>query len=123
MAVLLEAPLRASACASSTRKPDSRSRVMDAATQRSALKPDAPELGLTVALPEEFVMASPAGFEPATRCLEGSRSGPLSYGDPTRRPVYAASTRSRSRETGGIMEQPPVAGVVAVGSSGPVPLR
>ncbi len=26
-------------------------------------------------------VASPAGFEPATRCLEGSRSGPLSYGD------------------------------------------
>jgi hypothetical protein len=43
--------------------------------------PDARDLGLTVALPEQFVMASPAGFEPATRCLEGSRSGPLSYGD------------------------------------------
>ncbi len=26
-------------------------------------------------------LASPAGFEPATRCLEGSRSSPLSYGD------------------------------------------
>ena len=38
------------------------------------MTPDARELGLTVALPEEFVMASPAGFEPATRCLEGSRS-------------------------------------------------
>src|SRR5689334_16004200 len=34
-------------------------------------------------------MASPAGFEPATRCLEGSRSGPLSYGDPCRRQEYA----------------------------------
>jgi hypothetical protein len=38
------------------------------------LTPDARDLGLTLALPEEFVMASPAGFEPATRCLEGSRS-------------------------------------------------
>ena len=47
------------------------------------LTPDAAELGLTVALPEtvSVAMASPAGFEPATRCLEGSRSGPLSYGD------------------------------------------
>ena len=45
------------------------------------LTPDPQSLGLTVALPEKFVVASPAGFEPATRCLEGSRSGPLSYGD------------------------------------------
>jgi hypothetical protein len=36
--------------------------------------------GLALALPQ-VVKASPAGFEPATRCLEGSRSGPLSYGD------------------------------------------
>ena len=38
------------------------------------LTPDARDLGLTVALPEQFVMASPAGFEPATGCLEGSCS-------------------------------------------------
>lgn len=38
------------------------------------LTPDAAELGLTVALPEEFVMASPAGFEPATFRLEGGCS-------------------------------------------------
>src|SRR5205085_3710493 len=30
----------------------------------------------------------PAGFEPATRCLEGSRSNPLSYGG-TWLPAYA----------------------------------
>ena len=35
---------------------------------------EARELGLTVALPEQFVMASPAGFEPATRGLEDRRS-------------------------------------------------
>ncbi len=45
------------------------------------LTPDAGELGLTLALPEEFVMASPAGFEPATGGLEDRCSGPLSYGD------------------------------------------
>jgi hypothetical protein len=38
------------------------------------LTPDACELGLTVALPEAFVMASPAGFEPATFRLEGGCS-------------------------------------------------
>ena len=32
------------------------------------------ERGLTVAVPEEFVMASPAGFEPATGRLEGGCS-------------------------------------------------
>ena len=45
------------------------------------LTADAKELGLTLALPESFVMASPAGFEPATGRLEGGCSGPLSYGD------------------------------------------
>ena len=40
-------------------------------------------------------MASPAGFEPATRCLEGSRSGPLSYGDPPDR-IAARLGRHRS---------------------------
>ncbi|CAN5241208.1 hypothetical protein BH23CHL9_BH23CHL9_11980 [soil metagenome] len=40
------------------------------------LTPDAVELGLTVALPEtvSVAMASPAGFEPATRGLEDRRS-------------------------------------------------
>jgi hypothetical protein len=36
--------------------------------------------------------ASPAGFEPATRCLEGSRSSPLSYGDEPAE--YTDGTRS-----------------------------
>jgi hypothetical protein len=56
------------------------------------LTTDAAELGLTVALPEtvSVAMASPAGFEPATRCLEGSRSGPLSYGDTAPERIAAA---------------------------------
>ncbi len=58
------------------------------------LTSDARDLGLMVALPEQFVMASPAGFEPATRCLEGSRSGPLSYGD---RRFHASGARGRAR--------------------------
>ena len=37
------------------------------------LTPAAYAHGLALALPQ-VVMASPAGFEPATRCLEGSRS-------------------------------------------------
>jgi hypothetical protein len=37
-------------------------------------------------------VASPAGFEPATRCLEGSRSSPLSYGDEPAE--YTDGTRS-----------------------------
>ena len=48
---------------------------------------------------ESARVASPAGFEPATRCLEGSRSGPLSYGDGTRRSVYARSTRADAGST------------------------
>ena len=37
------------------------------------LTPAAYAHGLALALPQ-VVLASPAGFEPATRCLEGSRS-------------------------------------------------
>ena len=51
----------------------------------------------------ESRVASPAGFEPATRCLEGSRSGPLSYGDRPR--VY----RRRHRARGEKLDWPPMA--------------
>ena len=44
-------------------------------------------------------LASPAGFEPATRCLEGSRSSPLSYGDLAER----QSTHEMTRRTLGGM--------------------
>ncbi len=52
------------------------------------LTPSAYEHGLALAMPE-VVMASPAGFEPATGRLEGGCSGPLSYGDVVRCSVYA----------------------------------
>ncbi len=55
-----------------------------------------------MALPEtvSVAMASPAGFEPATRCLEGSRSGPLSYGDaPRERISRKRSARLRRKMT------------------------
>ena len=44
------------------------------------LTPAAYAHGLAVVLPE-VVLASPAGFEPATGRLEGGCSSPLSYGD------------------------------------------
>lgn len=49
---------------------------------RVALTPDAERHGLALALPEQVMLAlaRPAGFEPATRCLEGSCSIRLSYG-------------------------------------------
>jgi hypothetical protein len=49
-------------------------RLRDFTALAAHMTPDARELGLTVALPEEFVMASPAGFEPATFRLEGGCS-------------------------------------------------
>ena len=45
------------------------------------LTPAAYAHGLAGVLPT-VVIASPAGFEPATGRLEGGCSGPLSYGDP-----------------------------------------
>jgi hypothetical protein len=68
------------------------------------LTPDARDLGLTVALPEQFVMASPAGFEPATRCLEGSRSSPLSYGD--ERAEYTDATIATPEARAGLELRP-----------------
>ena len=59
------------------------------------LTPAAYAHGLAVVLPE-VVLASPAGFEPATGRLEGGCSGPLSYGDAA---DERESTRPPTRST------------------------
>ena len=55
-------------------------------------------------------LASPAGFEPATRCLEGSRSGPLSYGDLLGRHL-THEQNVRSQNDGGLARGEPDATV------------